>query len=335
MKIAIHHREGSFSDRWIIFCENNNLDFKVVNAFDNDIIEQVKGCDIFLWHHHHNLFKDVITAKNILYALEHSGVKVFPNFKTGWHFDNKVAQKYLFESINAPVVPSYVFYDKKSALKWCEETSFPKVFKLKGGAGAANVRLVESKKHAQRLIKQAFGRGFPQFNRVTHLKDTIKKYKSGQNNLFSVVKALFRMIVMSEFAKQYPPEKGYIYFQDFIAQNDSDLRVIVIDSKAFAVKRYVRDGDFRASGSGVKAYDRECIDLKCIKIAFEVNSVIDSQSAAFDFIWDENGVPYMVELSYGFAIDFYDPCPGYWDENLKWHSGSFIPQEWIIKSLLK
>src|SRR5690606_7306067 len=140
MKIAIHHRKGTFSDRWIEYCKFNNIQYKLVNAFDSDIIAQVKGYDVFMWHHHHSNLPDVLVAKSILFALEHSGVKVFPDFKTGWHFDDKVAQKYLLEAINAPLVPSHIFYDKQTAVDWAETTTFPKVFKLKGGAGSANVR---------------------------------------------------------------------------------------------------------------------------------------------------------------------------------------------------
>ena len=35
MKIAIHNRPGSFSDRWIEYCNKNHIDYKVVNAYDN------------------------------------------------------------------------------------------------------------------------------------------------------------------------------------------------------------------------------------------------------------------------------------------------------------
>ena len=35
------------------------------------------------------------------YALEHKGIKVFPDSKTCWHFDDKVGQKYLFEELKA------------------------------------------------------------------------------------------------------------------------------------------------------------------------------------------------------------------------------------------
>src|SRR5690554_1574602 len=173
MKIAIHHRAGSFSDRWIAYCKKQKIPYKIVNAFDSNIIEQVRDCDVFMWHHHHAEFKDVLTAKRILFALEHASIRVFPDFKTAWHFDDKVAQKYLLEAICAPLVPSYIFYDKNEALEWAINTNYPKVFKLKGGAGAANVKLVKTEREVRKLINKAFGRGFAQFDRLGNLKDHI------------------------------------------------------------------------------------------------------------------------------------------------------------------
>src|SRR5690554_6547203 len=118
MKLAIHHRPGSFSERWIAYCKQKNIAYKIVNAFHNDIVEQVKDCDALMWHYHQSSYKDVLAARKILFALEHAGTKTFPDFNTGWHFDDKVAQKYLLEAIDAPMVQSYVFYDKNEALDW-------------------------------------------------------------------------------------------------------------------------------------------------------------------------------------------------------------------------
>lgn len=126
-----------------------------------------------MWHHHHAQYKDVLTAKRIIFALEHAGVKVFPDFKTGWHFDDKVAQKYLLEAIDAPLIPSYVFYDKAEALEWAKKTDYPKVFKLKGGAGSANVKLIKSFKKAKTLINKAFDKGFTQYDRFGAFKERI------------------------------------------------------------------------------------------------------------------------------------------------------------------
>lgn len=335
MKIAIHHRQKSFSDRWIEYCEINNIEYKIVNAFDSDIISQLKGCDVFMWHHHQSHFKDVLVAKKILAALEHAGINVFPDFKTGWHFDDKVAQKYLFEGLNVPLVPSYVFYDKQEALDWSKKITYPKVFKLKGGASSANVKLVRSQKDANRLIQKAFNSGFEQFDRFANLKERIYKFRAGKDSILGVFKGLYRLFFIPEFSKFQPPEKGYVYFQDFIPRNNCDIRVIVIGDKAFAIKRMVRENDFRASGSGNIVYEPAQIGKTFIELAFKVNSKIGSSSIAFDFIVDEKNKPLIVEISYGYAIEAYDPCPGYWDSDLKWHEGKFNPQEWILEKMIK
>lgn len=334
MKIAIHHRVGSFSDRWIEYCQKNDIDYKLVNAFDNDIIQQVRDCDAFMWHHHHGQFKDVLTAKRILFALEQAGVKVFPDFNTGWHFDDKVAQKYLLEAIDAPLVPSYVFYDKKEALAWAKETTFPKVFKLKGGAGAKNVKLVKTYRDAKNLINQAFNKGFPQFDKLGNFKERINKFNNGQDNLLSLAKGAGRLIITPEFSKLQSKEVGYVYFQEFIPNNDSDIRVVVVGKNyAAAERRLVRKGDFRASGSGHFEYNN--IDITVIKLAFEVAKKLDLQSVAFDFILDEKNDPLIIEISYGFGTEGILSAPGYWDRNLKWHDKSLNLQEWMIDILLK
>ena len=92
MKIAIHHtpKSQTFSERWVEYCKKNNVDYKIVNSYDTDIIEQVADCDVFMWHHHHNNYKDTLFAKQLLFSLQQAGKRVFPDFNTGWHFDDKV-----------------------------------------------------------------------------------------------------------------------------------------------------------------------------------------------------------------------------------------------------
>ncbi len=335
MKIAIHHTPGSFSDRWILYCKKNNIAYKIVNCYDNDIVAQLDDCDALMWHHHHGNYKDVLYAKQLLYSVQATGKKVFPDFNTTWHFDDKVGQKYLLESIGAPLVPSYVFYTKKDALNWIDKTTFPKVFKLRGGAGAANVKLVNTKSEARKIAKRAFGRGFSQFNRWNNLSERIRRFKEGKDNIKGIFKGVGRLFIPTEFAKMYPREKGYLYFQEFIPNNNFDIRIIVVGDKAFAIKRFTRQNDFRASGSGNIVYEKNHIDERCVQIAFEVNNKLRSQSVAFDFVFEENNTPLIIEISYGFAVDAYNLCPGYWDSSLNWHEGKFNPQEWMVEELIK
>lgn len=245
-----------------------------------------------------------------------------------------MGQKYLLEAIGAPLVPSYVFYTKDEAIEWINKTKFPKVFKLRGGAGAENVRLVKTRRDAVKLTNKAFGRGFSKFNRTGYLKERIRKFKEGKDNTMGVLKGLARVFIPTALANMSSREKGYVYFQDFIPDNTFDIRVIVVAGKAFAIKRMTRTNDFRASGSGKIAYTKDQMDERCVKIAFEVNEKIKSQSIAYDFVFDKENNPLLVEISYGFSATVYDPCEGYWDKNMTWHEGKFNPYGWMINDLL-
>ncbi len=334
MKIGIHHNTDSFSERWIEYCESRGISYKLVDCYRSDIINQLSDCDSLMWHFNHKGPKDSKFAKQLLFSVMAAGKGVFPDFNTVWHFDDKVGQKYLLEAVEAPLVKSHVFYDKQEALNWSKTTSFPKVFKLRNGAGSDNVRLVRSKFEANRLIKKAFGKGFKQYEGWRNLKERIRKFRIGKSSLWEVVKGAIRLVYTTEYARVSGREIGYVYFQDFIPDNKYDIRIIVIGDKAFALKRMVRENDFRASGSGYIYYEKEHFDDDTIKISFDVASKLKAQCLAFDFVY-QNGSPLIVEISYGFAHKAYDKCTGYWDQNLIWTEGQFNPYGWMVEDLIR
>ena len=231
-------------------------------------------------------------------------------------------------------MPSYVFYDKLQALKWLNKTSFPKVFKLTRGAGSNNVILVKSKREGIALINKCFSKGFAQFNKIDNLKERVSKFKNGRDSIIGVAKGIGRLLIVPEFSRLQGSEKGYAYFQDFIPNNSHDTRVVVIDNKiAAAERRFVRENDFRASGSGLFSY--EDINLEAVEIAFDVAKRLKLQSVAFDFIEDENSKPLIVEMSYAFGTSGIKDVPGFWDSDLNWHTQKFQYAEFIIDSLLE
>lgn len=70
-------------------------------------------------------------------------------------------------------------------------------------------------------------------------------------------------------------------------------------------------------------------------MAFDVHQKLKSQCTAMDFIYDSMKKPLLVEISYGFVPEGYDPCTGYWDADLNWHDGNFNPYGWIVEEILK
>lgn len=336
MKIAIHHNDLAFSRRWIDYCEKESLDYLIVDAFNSSIIEELRGVDIFLWHWNHAEPSSFLFARQLILSIEKLGVKVFPDVNTSWHYDDKIGQKYLLEAIEAPLVPSYVFYSKRDAIAWISSIDFPKVFKLRGGYGSNNVKLVKTHKEAKKLISRAFGKGFSQMDRISLLKNRIWKYRndSSKKNFIGIIKGFGRLFINKEIDMIFGRERGYVYFQDFQSKNNYDTRLIVIGGKCVGIRRYNRENDFRASGSGLLEYNPELFDKKMISIAFEIAQKLNAQSIAYDFVYDENGNPKIVEISYCFSISAYDKCPGYWRKDLVWVKENIILQEEIIKSLL-
>ena len=336
MKIAIHFEKGGFSDRWISYCDAENISYKIVNCYDSDIISQLNDCNALMWHWTLGDYKSALFVHQLLLSLEKKGIHVFPNVDTSWHYDDKLGQKYLLEAIDAPLVKSYVFYTKKEALDWVEKTTFPKVFKLRGGAGSVNVSLVKTKLKAKYLVNKAFGTGFSHINRINRLKNRIWVLRRDKNfSAFKMVITGFaRIFIPNEVERFSHNEKGYIYFQDFIPENDFDTRLVVVGNRCFGVRRFCRKGDFRASGSGVWDTNPNNINKKCINIAFIVANKIGSQSIAFDFVLDGQN-PKIIEISYCFPMGALDACLGYWDENLIWHEEKINAEVFIIRDFIK
>lgn len=332
--LAIHDSQTGFHPRWIAYCERQGIPYRRVNCYASNIIEQLRDCQALMWHHVHSDPRDVLIARPVLSALEHAGIKVFPDFRTAWHFDDKVAQKFLFEALDIPAVPAHVFVDRDEALAWVSGARFPKVFKLRRGAGSAGVRLVNSRAQARRLVKRAFGRGFPIYDPWDNLKERIYKVRLGKLPATEIGKGLIRFVYPPRYSRNLGRERGYAYFQNYLPGNDCDIRVIVIGDRAFAIRRLVRPGDFRASGSGRITYQRDDFDERCVELAFESAARLGGDCVALDFVFDETGQPWILEVSFGFAAEGYDPCTGYWDRSLNWHPGSFDPQGWMVGEVL-
>lgn len=333
MKIAIHHRKNSFSEDWLEYCSDLNIDVEVVDCYSSNIVDRLRNCDALMWHFHHANCRDVLFSKQLIYSLQTSDKVVLPDFHTCWYFDDKVGQKYLLEAIGAPLVPSYTFYDKNSALEWLETTAFPKVFKLRHGASSSNVQLAKTKKAAEKLIRKAFGRGFPQYRPLSNLKERWRKFRIGQSEILDVIKGVMRLGYTTDYNRVVDSERGYVFFQDYIPDKKYDLRVIVIGNKAFGVKRRTRAGDFRASGSGLIDYGKEHFSDEIIRQSFELARKIHSNVLAIDYVYDEK--PMIVEVNFGYSSEVYKPCPGYWDERLMWHEGPFNPQHWMVDLVIE
>jgi glutathione synthase/RimK-type ligase-like ATP-grasp enzyme len=333
--IAIHPRNDSFSDRWRALCDERGIPVRIVDAYATDIVEQLRDCDGFLWHFDHEDGTDLLMARHVLSAAEYAGLTVFPDRHTAWHFDDKLAQKYVLEAVGAPLVPTWAFYHEDRARAWLRRATLPLVRKLRRGAGSANVGLVRSLREAERHVRAMFGRGVSPVS--GYFADVGVRVASTQTRAQALAKLRRApQAIRARWRKRasVQRERGYALFQEFEPGNRFDTRVTVVGDRAWAFVRLVRKNDFRASGSRNIDFDPARVNPECVRIAFAVNEALQSQSTAFDFVHSPDGRPLIVEISYGYNPSVVAQVPGQWDRTLTWHAGQARAEDAILEGVL-
>ena len=338
--IALHKSLGktfpAFSKRFEKIIKHNGLKSLRVFAGEPNFWESVKASDFFIFRFSlHRSEKQMV--ESILPIIENElGKKVFPNYKTRWHHDDKGSQYYLCKAHGFPMVETWVFWDMKDAMNWIQSAPLPLVFKLKSGAGSKNVALVKSRSLARKLIKQMFSvNGMSSFCLPGKADVTfINKYAALRAIRGQIAYRRGR-INKSMLNPYWQPNKDYVLFQRFLPGNKFDVRVNVIGERAFVFKRYVRPNDFRASGSGLVDYDISDVNPECIRIGFEISRTLCFQSMAYDFIFDRQSKPWIAEMCYTFLDHPVYKCPGYFDPDMNWHKGHYWPQFCQLQDLLE
>jgi glutathione synthase/RimK-type ligase-like ATP-grasp enzyme len=329
MLVGIHKDQYGkfcpFLQKYEEILDYNKIDHIRLDANEPDFWEKVAKLDLFIfrWKHiddHHQMAKTIIPIVE-----KQMGIRCFPDLATCWHYDDNIRQYYLLKQNGFPMIESWIFWDEKQALKWLNTAELPIVFKLKGGAGSNNVILVKSKRQAKKLINRMFGRGI--MSGHIPVKDTTQKKDF---NLYKTIHHIggniLRKLRDEDISPFWQVHKNYVLFQKYLPNNEYDTRITIIGSRAFGFRRFIRDNDFRASGSGKIDYNIDKVDKNCIKIAFKVSKQLQFQSMAYDFIYNENNEPEFSEISYTYLDTAIYNCPGNWDSNLNWHEGHYWPQ---------
>lgn len=297
-----------------------------------NILDEIQDCDGLMWQYHlGNYSYDLINNALLTVVEQYLDIPVFPDFATRWHFDDKLAESLIFKSKGINVPNNWIFFDEEQAYTWAKTAKFPIVFKLRKGAGSANVQLIKNKKECKKIISRMFNKGMSP--RKIKIRLIVKK-KGITGFLKAVRKSGFKRILsLIKTSQAYPVERNYVYFQEYIPDCQFDYRVLIVGNKAYAFRRYVIKNDFRASGSGILDFDTQKIELEVIKAGFEVWKHLNAQCVALDFVKSTRGFV-LLEMSYAFVNTVKPVWPGYWDSNLKWHENQVNPLELMLESFL-
>jgi len=343
MRIAIHENKNIFNHYstwtipWMEYCEKKNIEYKIVNCYDYDIIDQLKEFDALLWHFGNYVLQDMLFARSILYSAKKMGLKVFPDYEDAWHFDDKIAETYALQSVGAPIPKSWMFYTYKDLEKWAQnEIDLPFVAKLRTGSGSHNVVKIKSKSQLLSYGKKMFTNGLSPVPSFGFKASSQLKSSRNFNDFKQRLKKLPQFLHTLSRAKQFPNEKNYVYLQEFIPNEGFDLKIVAVGDKLSYICRNIRKGEFRASGGGDLFYDKSLVTMDIIESAFETNKKLGLKCMGYDYVVDKRtnkGV--IVEMSYGFSHTALLGARGYWDRKINWINEPLNTPEEIIINLLE
>ena len=264
------------------------------------------------------------------------GKKVFPDYNTVWHFDDKVAETYLLQSINAPIPNSSMFYFIEDVTKWIsEDAKFPLVAKLRNGSGSHNVKLLRTKKDALHYSKAMFGKGYNSSPSLGYKASSNLRTSTSLKVFVSRVKRIPEFLRTLINSKQFPNEKGYVLFQEFIPNDGYDLKVVVVGDKLSFIARNIRKGDFRASGGGDLFFDRSLVTQNIIDSAFNASDKLGFKCMGSDYVVDKkNGIGKIVEISYGFSHNALLQAEGHFDREGNWYDEAMNAPKELLHNLL-
>lgn len=344
MKIAILYNKEetlhstNWSLAWEEFCKINGLTFEVVNPYEMGVIEKLMHFNVVLWHFSNYSFTDMLMAKNILNTLEFHGKKVFPSFADAWHFDDKLAETYLLESVNAPIPKSFYYYDEKSLQSALTKKtiSFPIIAKLRNGSGSHNVKMLRNSEELQSYGRKMFTSGLNSAPSLMYKASSNIRSSKSLRTFINRAKRIPEFLRSLANAKKFNVERGYVYLQEFIPNEGYDLKIVVVGDKLSFIGRNIREGEFRASGGGDIFYDKSKVTKNVIDSAFKTSDDLGFQCMGYDYVVDKSsGKGIIIEISYGFSHEALLQAGGHFDRQGIWHAEPLNAPHEIVKNLLK
>jgi len=301
----------------------------LVDIDAHDWLTSTLGLDALIWNPRvmgpvsASFFKE-----KVLFLEMYRGLRVMPSYRTMWHFESKVAQSYLLEQLEVPRPRTVVSFDYQDAVEAVKPLGLPVVAKKSHGASSKNVRLLKSQSELDHYLQREFAQ---------QLWDERKSAEGSPRRAAAsaLLEPWFRQKVIDTMLDH--ERHGYVYFQEFVPDNDCDLRILVIGRRVQGSWRANRENDFRASGGGQTIWDRP-IPEDAIRLCLETSRRIGADSLAFDLLLRE-GQRLIVEISYTMPPEVYaHGLNGHWleeqDGRLTWVEGYVWPQElWVIRLL--
>jgi len=196
--------------------------------------------------------------EDVIFWLEEGGAKPLPPYKHLRAHHNKSLMemmRYRFKRDALKTIKSQIYGTLLEAKR--QDREYPVVFKTAEGSGSVGVALVENPEALRKIVKSRCGVFClpTMFGFHRYLKRLLKSLSRGESDL------------------HYPYRRKFV-LQNLVPELAGDFKVLRFGYKYYVLCRENRNGDFRASGSGL-FFSPDNMD---------VNRLLDFASLAFEEI---------------------------------------------------
>ena len=271
-KIALVKCGNRMWEAFRIELNKRNIEPTILDIFKSRDLETLinNNWDGIIWTAKHSAKVKNLGKRVLDFYDQTENTFVYPDWKSYWHYDDKISQYFLFTQKQIPIPKTYLFYDEEEAINCLSNVDYPIVFKSTDGASSVNVQVIYSIGQAKKITKKIFR------------KNSKTLFKSKR-------------------------QKGYLLFQEFQKNNPGDYRLVVYGKEIMGHFRPNRKDTPLASGSGIYIYQEIPHDL--LTFGYNVYNKLGTNVMSLDIIKGNNGEWVIAEISviYGdYGYDHYD-----------------------------
>lgn len=200
--------------------------------------------------------------EDIIYYLELSKAKPIPSFKYLKANNNKVFMELLrYQFNNENNIKTKVFGCFEEFEKISKNQNYPLVYKQAAGAMSTGVGLIKNHNEIDKLKK-------------------ISRTKF----LFKEIWELWRSIKFKNYVMESKYRNKFIV-QNFIPNLDGDFKILIFSDKIYVLKRSAKEGDFKASGSGIRNFVKE-IPEGILEFTYNFYKTLNIPNASIDIAYN-------------------------------------------------
>ncbi|WP_256003247.1 ATP-grasp domain-containing protein [Pedobacter deserti] len=222
-------------------------------------------------------------------------VNLIPSLDMFLSYGNKGYQELLRKKLKLGNLSGHYFGDITDLQD--KHLVFPSVIKLPYGSGSRQVGLVNNLAEIRKFVDLHKGSVTSVKQLRFYLSRFVKSLYKGESDL-------------ENYNNHYYLNRTPFILQEYIPGLQHDFKVLVFGERYFVLKRYVRDNDFRASGSG--KFHFETPDEALLNYAKEVFEKLDVPFISLDIAQDDKKC-YLIELQgIGFGMPTLTRSNGYY-----------------------